>query len=237
MADEAIEAPISDAAEGIGSDTPAPEGTPAEAAPEATTGEQIDWQKRYEDLRPQWDRTKSQISKYEPFDQFIDSFQNDPAGTARALYEQYGKDAEPDDDEGEYEDPGERALRMLQEQQETAQQTRDREARTAAEEKYVADGIDALSKRDNVELSDHAQALLYALATNDSLREDNGAPDVETAYEALKNFEKEVRESYVNSKKAPRIPSGRPGEKSIDLSNDEDRIKFMAEIAEASLND
>lgn len=232
MADEAIEAPapVSD----VQQDTPAPEGTPAAATPEATSEEAINWQKRYEDLRPEWDRTKQQYTQVEPFLPLIESLRNDPAGTAKALYEQYGADAESDDDD-EYEDPGERALRMLQEQQETAQQTRDREARTAAEERYVSEGIDALAKRDNVELSDHAQALLYALATNDSLREDNGAPDVETAYEALRNFEKEVRESYVNSKKAPRIPSGRPGEKSIDLSNDEDRIQFMAEIAEASL--
>lgn len=233
MADEAIEAPDAGLDADV-QDTPAPEGTPADAAPEAPSEPSIDWQKRYEDLRPQWDRTKQQVAEYEQYAPLIQSLQNDPAGTIRALQEQYGDALEDDDDE--FEDPGERALRMLQEQQETAQQAAAREQRAAAEEQYVAEGIDALSKRDNVELSDHAQALLYALATNDSLRGENGAPDVETAYEALRSFEKEVKENYISSKKAPRIPSGRAGEKSVDLSNDADRINYFAELAQANLD-
>lgn len=225
MAEEAIEAPDLD-----GPDTPEPEGTPEASAPEAPSQDAIDWQKRYEDLRPQWDRTKQQYSEVEQYLPLIQSLQQDPAATARALYEQYGEDVEDDD---EFDDPGERALRMLQEQQETAQQAAERERIEAMEEQYVGEGIDALAQRDNVELSDDAQTLIYALSTHDALRGDDGRPDVEAAYDALRGFEKEVRDSYVNSKKAPRITPGRPGEKSPDLSNDEDRIRYMAELVDA----
>ena len=228
MPDEAIEA-LDESP-----DTPSPEETPVEASAETTSEEpskaEIDWQKRYEDLRPQWDRTKQQLSQYE---QFTQALQNDPQATIRALQEQFA-DAEDDGDDDEFEDPGERALQILQEQQETAQQQADRERRQAVEEQYVAEGIDALTKRDNVELSDHAQAVLYALSTHDSLRGEDGRPDVESAYEALRDFEKEVRERYVSSKKSPRIPNGRPGEKSIDLDNEDDALKYMQEIFESS---
>ena len=213
-------------------ETPEAEGTPSEPeTPEAPSSEQsIDWEKRYNDLRPEWDRTKTQLTEIEPYLPLIQSLQNDPQGTIRALLEQYGDEYEEDD---AFEDPGERALRMLQEQQETAQPAAERERLEEMEEQYVGEGIDELAKRDNVELSDHAQAVVYALATHDSLRGDDGRPDVEAAYDALRAFEKEVRDNYVASKKAPRIPSGRPGEKSPDLSNDEERVRLFADIVGA----
>ena len=227
MADEAIEAPETP-------DTPTADETPAvEAASEApSTDTQIDWEKRYNDLRPEWDRAKTQLSEFEQYQPLIQSLQNDPVATIRALQDQFADQFEDEDDE--FEDPGERALRMLQEQQETAQQAAERERREQLEEQYVGDGIDELAKRDNVELSDHAEAVIYALATHDSLRGDDGRPDVEAAYDALRAFEKEVRDSYVASKKSPRIPSGRPGEKSPDLSNDEERVNALAQMIEAN---
>lgn len=228
MADEAIdEAPETP-------DTPTADETPAvEAASEAPSSDtQIDWEKRYNDLRPEWDRAKTQLSEFEQYQPLIQSLQTDPRATIKALQEQFGDEYE--DDEDDYEDPGERALRLIQEQQETAQQQAERERLEEMEEQYVGEGIDALAERDNVELSDHAQAVIYALATNDALRAEDGRPDVEAAYDALRAFEKEVRDGYVASKKAPRIPSGRPGEKSPDLSNEQERVNYMAQIIEAN---
>ena len=227
MADEAIdEAPETP-------DTPIADETPAvEAASEAPSTEKaIDWEQRYNSLRPEWDRAKTQLSEYEQYQPLIQSLQTDPVATIRALQEQFGDEYEEEDD---YEDPGERALRLIQEQQETAAQQAERERLEEMEEQYVGEGIDALAERDNVELSDHAQAVIYALATNDALRGENGRPDVEAAYDALRAFEKEVRDNYVASKKSPRIPSGRPGEKSPDLSNDEERVNLLAQIIEAN---
>lgn len=226
MADEAID----EAPETL--DTPIADETPAEAASEAPSTEKaIDWEQRYNSLRPEWDRAKTQLSEFEQYQPLIQSLQTDPKATIRALQEQFGDEYE--DDEDDYEDPGERALRLIQEQQETAAQTAERERLEQMEEQYVGEGIDALAERDNVELSDHAQAVIYALATNDALRGEDGRPDVEAAYDALRAFEKEVRDGYVASKKAPRIPSGRSGEKSPDLSNDEERVAYMAQIIEA----
>lgn len=231
MADDAIdEAPETP-------DTPTADETPAEAPAEATSeapssDTPIDWEKRYNDLRPEWDRAKTQLSEFEQYQPLIQSLQNDPQGTIRALQEQFGVDDEIDDDE--FEDPGERALRMLQEQQETAQQQAEREQLDALEEQYVGEGIDALAQRDNIEPSEDEQTLIYALATNDAVRGEDGRPDVEWAYNAIQALKKEVREGYVASKKAPRIPSGRPGEKSPDLSNDDERVSLMAEMIEAA---
>ena len=213
-------------------DTPIADETPAEAASEALSTEKaIDWEQRYNSLRPEWDRAKTQLSEYEQYQPLIQSLQTDPRATIKALQEQFGDEYEDEDD---YEDPGERALRLIQEQQETAQQQAERERLEEMEEQYVGEGIDALAERDNVELSDHAQAVIYALATNDALRGENGRPDVEAAYDALRAFEKEVRDSYVNSKKSPRIPSGGPGVKSPDLSNEQERVNYMAQIIEAN---
>lgn len=227
MADEAIEAPADETSESEVQDTPSPEGTPDDSSAPEESSEAIDWQKRYEDLRPQWDRTKQQNAQYEQYLPLIQSLQNDPQGTIRALQEEYG--AETDDDD-EFEDPGERALRILQEQQETAQQTAERERREQFDEQFVDEGIAELTKRDNSKLSDTAEAVVHALATHPALRGEGGAPGVEDAYKALKTFEKEVRDSYIASKKAPRIPSGRPGERQADLSTTEGRTQEMANI-------
>ncbi len=208
------------------------EGSGGEDQSSEPAPKEINWQKRYEDLRPEWDRAKTQLSEFEQYQPLIQSLQNDPQGTIRALQKQFGVDDEIDDDE--FEDPGERALRMLQEQQETAQQQAEREQLDALEEQYVGEGIDALAQRDNIEPSEDEQTLIYALATNDAVRGEDGRPDVEWAYNAIQALKKEVREGYVASKKAPRIPSGRPGEKSPDLSNDDERVSLMAEMIEAA---
>ena len=130
MADEAIdEAPETP-------DTPIADETPAvEAASEAPSTEKaIDWEQRYNSLRPEWDRAKTQLSEYEQYQPLIQSLQTDPRATIAALQEQFGDEYEDEDD---YEDPGERALRLIQEQQETAAQQAERERLEEMEEQYV----------------------------------------------------------------------------------------------------
>ena len=76
-----------------------------------------------------------------------------------------------------------------------------------------------------VNLSDEEfQLVVSAALTN---REQDGRPDLEGAFKALKGVETAAHERYLESKKAPRAPAGTAGDRQFDTSTDEGRKEAM----------
>jgi hypothetical protein len=141
-------------------------------------------------------------------------------------------DDEYDFDEDEYVDPEDRLDRI--EQSLVARQEQERAlALQEAEEEYVANQISDLEDRTDQEFSEQETEILFNLATSDAFRAEDGEPGIEAAYDLFEQIQKDAREKYVSSKKAPRIPSGQAAEKQYNLDTPEGRRDFMAATLQA----
>jgi hypothetical protein len=153
--------------------TPTPEvqDTPAPSAPaEDTQTPVVDYQHRYDNLRPEFDRTKQQLREYEE---------------RLAAYEAQQQEPEDDEDyEYDYEDSVARrelaeikALLSEREQQETLER---QHTETVA---FIDNELEAIEKEFSEELSDSESSWIgnYALVNPD----EEGRPDVRRAYEAF----------------------------------------------------
>lgn len=136
-------------------------------------------------------------------------------------------DEDYDFDDDEYVDPEDRIARL--EQVLAAREEQERAAQIAElEEEYVANQIDDLETRLGREFSDQEAEILFNLATSDRFRAEDGEPGIEAAYELYEQIQKDAREKYVSSKKAPRIPTGRAAEEQYNLDTPEGRREYMA---------
>jgi len=228
MPDEATEAPGVEETP----DTPStPEETPETSASDGQSqDESVDWAKRYNDLRPEFDRTTQRLSQYE---QVVNALQDpdlrDDALSALGI--------ELDEEAEEYDDPVDAMnskFSALEQKLAEQEETRESERYEQAEEKFIAQGLDGIAKRENAEISETQRELISQLATRDDFRLDDGEPDLDRAYKTLNGFAKEVREGHLKTKKAPRIPDGQSGERTVNLDNEEEDLDWMVEIFEAS---
>jgi hypothetical protein len=223
-------------------ETPAPEQEPQETPEESGPEDQApaestedsqpdsDYQKRYEDLRPQYDRTSSELDQYR---RFISSLQ-DPETQAQALealgLELEGDEDEEEDDYGDFdEDP--RVDRIEQYLAEQAEAQQEAEA-DQLEQEWLDKELKRISKDENVEFSDEEQDAILHLA--DSMRDEDDVPDVAAAYSALSKAVENGRKRYVESKKAPKVEVGQPGQEKVDLSDDDSRVNALASVIEAA---
>lgn len=200
------------------------EDTPAESQEDA-----VDYEKRYNDLRPEYDRTQ----------QLVAAARGDHGEAAQAqALEALGlafdedEDDEPEDEDFEFADPDERIERLeshLAEREEADQQAQLQEM----EDNFLLEGIEALEKREGRELSDEEFSALARMARAERL--DNGVPDIEGAYESLEGLAKSRHQAWLESKKTSRKPSsGVTASRDVDLSTPEARIAAAAEAAEAA---
>jgi DNA gyrase/topoisomerase IV subunit A len=225
--EEAVEQPQDTAADEATSE----EETPAEEAEPA-----VDYEKRYTDLRPEYDRNQQRLSEYE---QFIGHLR-DPETQAEALQAlglQLEEDEEPEDDE--YDDPEERLEAELEgvkeylAEQQQAQQFAEHQER---EVDYVDDAITELEDEESIELSDKEFGVVVRLA--DTMRDENGWPDVRAAWEALGGISEAQRKRYVESKKANKpSANGTAGTEKIDMADEDERVKAFANVMEAEAQD
>lgn len=135
-------------------------------------------------------------------------------------------------DSDEYVDPEDRIERLernFEAQQQQAQAVEIAEL----EEEYVADQISELESRVDREFSDRETETLFNLATSDAFRGEDGEPGIEAAYELFESIQKDARDKYVSSKKAPRIPSGQAAEEQYNLDTPEGRRDYMAATLQA----
>jgi len=137
------------------------------------------------------------------------------------------EDEEPDEDD--YVDPDERIGRIeqaLAEQQQNAQYA----ALVEAEEASIADQIEALEEQEGRQFDDQEIALLAQAAQANS--GPNG-PDVRSAHDVYSQAVAKRNEAYLQSKRAPKVPAGGPGEAKVDLNDDNARREYMQRIMES----
>lgn len=202
-------------------DAPEPqseEGTRAEeeGKPESEPAETVDYEKRYNDLRPEYDRS-NQLLAAARGDHGPEAQNEALQALGLAL-----EDTQPQEDE--YVDP-EDEIAQIKEYLAQREQADEQAQFRAQEEQYIDTTVRELEKREGLELSDKEFELVVGTALTN--REPDGRPDLEGAMKALKAVQANAQERYLESKKAPKAPTGTAGDRQFDLSTEEGRKEAM----------
>jgi hypothetical protein len=208
-------------------ETPAVPPSPETGTP-GTDQEQIDWQKRYEDLRPEYDRTTQRLSERERLVEGLSSDDPDTrAAAAQALGLQFVDDSTDDD---QYTDPTDQLAQKLQALEARLEQ-RDQQAQDqaniarieAAVEQQLAQLPDGLSEKDKNWIVKGALGL-------DPTPE--GVPDIQAAYQEFTEWESDRQKQWAATKKAPHVSAvGQQGTSAPDLDDPAQRVAWMTERA------
>lgn len=206
-----------------------PQDTSTEAAVEETkpaddvTPSTDNWEQRYNDLRPEFDRRNALLTAAEGH--------QGPEAQAQALRQlgvevDFEEEEEPEEDET-WVDPDERFDRL-----EKRLAERDEEAEAAdfaaREEAWLDNALTEVEAKEGLKLSQAETKIVLDIALANR-NPQNGEPNVQGAVEALKESWTERQANYRASKKSPAAPVGSTGEAKVDFSNDKERRKFMAE--------
>lgn len=214
---------------------PAQQDTPTEAAPQegnaATDQQVIDWQKRYEDLRPQWDRSNQELSEYR---QLVESLTNPEtqADALRALGLELQQE-EQQQQQQEWQDPYEQRFGQLEQ---TLQQLvqRDQQMEQAQQEAQRQWEVDNHLGQAVVEIQQKLghdidqKDLELAIAFAERVPDERGMPDLHAAWDYLTQRDQGKLQGWVSSKKAPGIPDGEAAGKEYDLSDPKQRDEYIA---------
>jgi len=229
MPDEATEAPAVDETQDTPTETA--EDTPEVEAPEQSeqqTQEEVDYEKRYQDLQPEYTRATQEAAQYR---QIIELAQQ---GDRDAL-ELLGLEVEEQDTEDEDSDQPITRAEWQQYQDQQAQERQADESEQAFNDDLWA-AVEAIEEKEGREISDEEASVLRDSAIAQVVR--GGTFDLSQTWDALRAQDKEAVERYVNSKKQARTaPLGSAGDRKIDTSTPEGRKAAIAEIAEANFSD
>jgi hypothetical protein len=202
-----------------------PEGTPSTA--EQAQAE-VDWQKRYSDLQPEYTRATQRVSELERQQELYDLLvSTDDPDTRRQVAERLGYvlDAEEQTQEGEP-DPFSRYDERLDriEQALTARDQQEANATRAAE---VREQVDARLDKLGIDKDDQDWVLAYAI--NALPPTQDGLPDVEQAHQVFAAREDARQKAWAQSKRAPAIsPNGQAATEVPDLDDRQQRWEYMA---------
>jgi hypothetical protein len=228
MPEEAATTPEAEAQE-----TSTTAGTPGEetpATPATSEQETVDFEKRYNDLRPEFDRTTGQLKEAEPAIQLYQALQNpETRGDVlrylqENLVEEDGAAGEPGDEEDQQvQDP-----RVDQLAQEFEQ---DRFERYLTDlESYIDSSVDDLAKDAGVKLTDDERNLIFATVEI----QDDGSPKVEEAFKRISGLRDLHIKEYRDSKKdapPPPAPQGGSGEPQAPTGDPKARLSRAMEVA------
>jgi hypothetical protein len=193
--------------------------TPESAPDHGTPEPQINWQKRYEDLRPQFDRTNQQLAQL-----------NDEEGR-KQLMAQWGYEVEDAPPEQEWVDPNQEVLQKLQELEDWKNQ-RTQAEQEAEQLQRLSANVDDQFRVAAPDIDKETREWVTTRALNMDPRED-GMPDIAGALEAYGAWVEGQQKQWEEQRRkprAPRIPSGgQEGTSAPDLSDREQRRAYMAE--------
>ncbi len=206
---------------------PAPEeDTPAQEMEETPTEDTsaapvVDYQKRYEDIRPEFDRTRQALAER---DELIRQYEEQFAGDQPA-YE------DPEYDDEEYVDVEARqklvqleALLAQKSQQETLTEQREQEYA------HIDSEFDALEAEHGVELSDKVATRIGRDAQQ--LRDEFDRPDVRRAYAEWQADLEAEKVQWVDKKRSAAKPASGPGAVEVpDKGDRKARIAYINELA------
>lgn len=205
---------------------PTPGGTPAE-----------DYQKRYEDLRPQYDRTQNELNALKAEQERIG---NDPEAQ-RALLVEWGYEFEEPEAEppADLDELRQQLLAELRQEIEPVKQTqaqiaqdKELEAAVAHQQRVFAE----LGDKRGAALDESEQDAVTGMALT-MAPDENGMPPFKKAFEALEAIW-QAREAKAAQKRRPShkfTPGGVAGDEKPDLSTHEGRVaNAMAKLADTA---
>jgi hypothetical protein len=209
---EAQETPINAASE---------EEKPAEEAPAGTDN----WEQRYNDLRPEFDRRNALLTAAEG--------QQGPEAQAQAL-RQLGVDVQMEEEaeeaEPEWVDPDQRIDQLearLTQREEKEQQ----DHFAQLEDQYIKSTLGEIEGKENSKLSEAETRVVRNAALANRL--DDGRPDLQGAFDDLKGIKSAAAEEYRASKNTPSPPVGSAGEEKFDPRDPKARRAFIQKDFEA----
>lgn len=207
-----------------------PDGTPAEGE---THGENIDYEQRYNDLRPEFDRKSQEAAEYRQFQEAL-SGQSGPEAQQQALLAldiELEGDEDEDDSEYDDDDPDTR-LERIEETLEQQKAEAEQHELVNQENEYLQEGIEVLEEEADREFSDQEIGILASVARAN--RTDSGYPDLALAYDQLTALSDQQQKAWIASKKTSRGPgTGTAAQEAVDLSDPDSRIQYAAQrIAE-----
>jgi hypothetical protein len=215
--------------------------TPAVAGPTEAPGTQdqatqdIDWQKRYSDLQPEYTRATQELKELQERQQWWELYatSEDP-DTQRQALEALGYELpdQPDEelDPAEYEDPYEElsARQQALEQQFQERTQAEQQSQEAALIRAITD--ERLEQLDGLTEADQDWVLAYAINALPPVREPGvpvPLPDVRAAYEVFQARETERQKQWASTKRAPYVPpGGRTANEVPDRSTHEGRVAY-----------
>lgn len=220
-----------------------PEGAPGTAQEQA----EIDWEKRYQDLQPEYTRATQRASELEQRQQWYDLLvTTDDADTRRQAAEALGFEL-PDEEEGEleqpYQDPYEELRGEVSSLRERYEQ--DQSTQRETEEAQIVEGFvfDRLKELDP-DLPEGVRQMLVAHAIHalDPIALPPGSvvsalPDIDTAYAQWQSEQDGLMKGWAKTKRAPYVAPGGQTATEAPLPLDatsEQRVRYaMQKLAEA----
>lgn len=213
-----------------GGEQPPPVDTAVEGAEEgaATQQQEIDYAKRYNDLRPEFDRTTAKLSQAELREEAYKALlYSDDQDTRQKAAQALGIELADDEDDGtQYDDPTEALRAEFDQLKQTV--TGDRSARQEQEQiaalEAAADAsMDALKVPEDAELRDWL--VRYAVA---SPATPNGTLDIEAAYKEFGRLMDAQKKTWADTKRTHAFsPGGGEGTQAPDLSTHAGRVQHM----------
>lgn len=200
---------------------PAPQDTPAVVGPEGTpdtaeqTQQEIDWQRRYVDLQPEYTRATQRTRELEQRQEYYElALTSDDPDTRRQAIEALGyayEDSDESPNEPVYEDPYD-SLRADMDAVRADLAQRDRAQQEAQENALIgALTQERLQALDGLATEDQDWVLAYAINALPAVREAGvpvPVPDIQGAYDVFIARETERQKAWAKTKRAPYVPSG-----------------------------
>lgn len=210
----------------------------------ANDGQDFDYTRAYNELRPEFTRTTQELSAAQAaltdYEQLFAALQ-DPEHQAEALAALGFEPADtstPQRDDNEFVDPLEEQVQALQQQLAEVQQstTAQQEAAREAEmvemrDSYIGDAISFIEDQTGQQFSEKEEEVLGNLAV--AMESEDGVPDVQGAYEAIYGDEGVLetrRASWIESKQRAQLPPlGQPIPEDRRPATRSDRVTYIDE--------
>jgi len=219
---------------------PFTEDTPAVAGPEGTSGPaeqqaaEVDWQKRYSDLQPEYTRTSQEAAQLREREQYyaLALTSEDPDIRRQAL-EALGYELDEEVEQPAYDDPYDNLQAQYQRLEQRVDQ-RDQEAQEAQQTALIrAVTDDRLAALGDLDEADQDWVLAYAINALPALHEPElpvPVPDIRGAYDVFRSREVERQKTWAKTKRAPYVsPGGQTATEVPNLDTHQGRMDFAAQ--------
>lgn len=181
---------------------------------------EVDWQERYSNLQPEYTRATQEAAQYR---QIVELARQGDPQALDYLGIQLDDDDEDEMDEIERLERLESAfVNRLQAEQEQQERQEYEQAETA----YLSSQLDELENKHG-KIDDNDLEALYYLAQ--SLRDENGFPNLIKAFEYDSKRLESQRARWVESKRSPQAPSGASASHQVDLDDPNQRREYLAQ--------